>query len=243
MPTESSAVSDLIQQVHSRRLRTDPGDDALFGRTKPAQRVAARPIRLGLSTAPRASQARVPVHATAVTAPAAPKVMPRGTHPPIPRGDRTWPLIIGAVVMAGIGVGGAWYASQFLDRDAPRAAAGIAIPAPAPQPAPAPAAVAVAAAPSVSATAIEPTATAIEPAPAPAPAVEPTAAAAPARHAKSKRATAKHAKRKAAHAAAAAKAEPAKAEPEKAADPEPAPAPPPPRPTVQRQAADNENPL
>ena len=239
MPTESSAVSSLIRQVHTRRLDTDPGDDILFGRTKPAQRVAGRPIRLGLATAPRSSQAHLPVHATAVTAPAAPRAMPRGTHPPIPRRERTWPLIIGAVIMAGIGVGGAWYASQFLDRDAPHAAAAIAIPTPAPQPAPAPP-VAVAAAPAVSATAIEPTATAIEPAPATAPAVEAAAPAAPARHAKSKRATAKHAKRKAAHAA---KAEPAKAEPEKAADPEPAPPPPPPRPTVQRQAADNENPL
>jgi hypothetical protein len=239
MPTESSAVSSLIRQVHTRRLDTDPGDDILFGRTKPAQRVAGRPIRLGLSTAPRSSQAHIPVHATAVTAPAAPRAMPRGTHPPIPRRERTWPLVIGAVIMAGIGVGGAWYASQFLDRDAPHAA--VAMPTPAPQPAPA--AVAVAAAPAVSATAIEPTATAIEPAPAPAPAVEPAAPAPPARHAKSKRATAKHGKRKAAHAAAAAKAEPAKAEPVNEPDPQPAPAPPPPRPTVQRQAADNENPL
>jgi hypothetical protein len=82
MPTESSVVSALIRQVHTRRLATDP---VLFGCTKPAQ---PEPIR-------RTSVARpsYPLH-------------------PRSREERRWPLVLATVVVGAIGVLSARYVTS-----------------------------------------------------------------------------------------------------------------------------------
>src|SRR5204862_4953 len=100
MSTDSSAVSDLIQQVHARRLQTDPADLLLFECTNPAQpkrpgvptgkalfRAAPAPTSLAPAPKKRVVAKRVVRRGPppAVTAPAKmakPEVVPAKPEPP-----------------------------------------------------------------------------------------------------------------------------------------------------------------
>jgi len=235
MPTESSAVSSLIRHVHSRRLDTDPGDHALFGRTSVAQPPARiAPLRpLALGTNPPPTQKRYPT-------------LPRGKR-------RRWPLVVSALFACGLGVGGAAYLAEVLELrgPAPHAAASVAPSQVTPLPTSTPAPTAT---PTPTPTATPVTA---EPLPAPAPApiaadtttttTEP-AKTTPAKRTKGKRAVTRRSKRSRAKEATVEPALPAEltphaAAPAPAAEPEPAPPPPSAPPRKQKQAADTENPL
>jgi hypothetical protein len=224
MPTESSAVSNLIHQLQTRRLQTDPSTASLFQPAPSARAPRVQAMR------PPAPSSRWFEHTPATIK--KPKPRTRRRNP-------TWMLIIATLIAGAIGIGGAAY-FPFDSPDDASAAFVVptivpAAPAPAPivmplnTPDPAPT---IAAAPAETAPA---EAAPAEPPPAettPAPALAPEPAKPHKRtHAKKKHAIAKHVKA----SKPAAAAEPA----------EEAPAPPPPPvhhgPTV--QSGDNENPL
>ena len=242
MPSDSSAVHHLIQQVHSRRLRTDPADASLF-QSAPAVR------------APRMwHSATLPVAAAEVVAAA------RTSRPAAPSRDRTWPWIVGTLLAGVVGVVIA--ARPWVSNDAPPASAPIVAPVvapvaapaaaetPAPVAAPIEAAAPVAAvtpAPAAEPAPAEPTVAAA--APAEPPAAPTLAAAAPAQptaahhrrtHVKAKHAL-KHAKGAHKHAIAAEPAPAAEVAP--AEQPAAAPAAPPAKAHHAAQSDDGESPL
>ena len=109
MPTECSAVSDLIQRVHAPRLRTEPGDELLFlNANGQGPRVPPR-----LMEPPRAA------------------IPSEIRHPTAPRERRTWPFVVAAVLAGAIGITGVMYGKRVFDRDDPVSAV-VALPAIAP---------------------------------------------------------------------------------------------------------------
>lgn len=94
MPTESSAVTNLLHQMQSRRIQTDPGDAWLFNAQPGASPV--RPFD-GL---------RAVVPPDRAPAPAAPVTAQRRAVMPVHR-ERVWPWITATLVAAILGVVGA----------------------------------------------------------------------------------------------------------------------------------------
>ena len=78
MPTGSNAVVDLVRQTSTRRLETDPGDDALF------------------QSRDSSSRNRWP-RGTVNWGPPPPEPV---THPPAPVKQRTWMLKLGVLAIA-----------------------------------------------------------------------------------------------------------------------------------------------
>ena len=106
MSTESNAVTDLIRQLHTRRLGTDPSDAYLFqpAATGRSPRTRQAPIR----TAARPGMFDGPAVEHATVSPA----QPATARPQAARRDRTWLLIAGAIIVGLGGVGGARYISS-----------------------------------------------------------------------------------------------------------------------------------
>ncbi len=219
MPTESSVVSHLIQQVRGGRLRTDPGDASLFQPVASARE--PRSWRAPAIAVPQPRPIERPTPAPAVKRPAAPKR------------DRTWPWIAATLVAGAIGVAAAAYYPFGSDAPAaavmPAPAAPIVAPIAAPAPPPAPAS---------EPAPVEPPAPATTEPPAPEPTVAP-APPAPAKH------HASHTKPKPKRATVAKHAKPQPAAAPAPAPEEEAPPPPPPPAPAKRaaQSADKENPL
>jgi hypothetical protein len=88
MRTESSAVSDLIHRVQSRRLDTDPADRTLFDRPRIAQPQPAPVHR------PRLARASMPPPATTIPSPQ-------------PHRVKIWPGVLATILALGLGITGA----------------------------------------------------------------------------------------------------------------------------------------
>jgi hypothetical protein len=90
MATESSAVSDLIQRIHTRRLETDPGDAYLFQSPSCARAPRARRDPVRAAVPPRMFERATPSPTQAQPA------------PPAPRRKGVWPLVV-TLIVAGLG--------------------------------------------------------------------------------------------------------------------------------------------
>ena len=231
MPTESSAVSNLIHSLQTRRLQTDPGTASLFQPAPSSRAPRAQPVR------PVAPSSRWFEHTPPTIAKPQPQRQAHAQARPRPRKrrrDRTWLLIVVTLLAGGLGVAGAAYFPFDSPDDGASFVPPVIVPAPAvaaPAPAPAPTVTPITDTAPDAITSAEPPPTTTTPAP-----VATTEPAKPHRraHAKKKHAIARHVKTP--------KAAPA-AEP---ADEE-APPPPAPAPAVHHgpsaQSDDSENPL
>ena len=104
MPTESSAVTDLIRGIHNHRLETNPGDEDLFHPPSSARVQRAGRAARG-TAAPRMFE-----RATPAPMPSSTPLQP--VRPLAPRRDRMWGWVV-ATIIAGLGgVAAAVYVSE-----------------------------------------------------------------------------------------------------------------------------------
>lgn len=106
MPTESSGVSDLLHQMQTRRLRTDPGDAWLFDAA--TSQPARRHVPLIVAPAPAPAPSRAPAQ----------RVAPVRRASPAAARDRVWPWILATLVVAGLSAAGAAHVwNEWLEDD------------------------------------------------------------------------------------------------------------------------------
>src|SRR5437868_15274618 len=103
MPTESSAVSNLIRDLNTRRLRTDPGDVRLF-QPPPSTRTP----RARAAGAARWFEEPPPPPAPAPVQPERRPAQPerkRPARPSAPSRNRTWLVMALFTVTGALGIG------------------------------------------------------------------------------------------------------------------------------------------